>query len=169
MTRTLGLIAAGGLLALVLAVQALAAPPVHSSFVVSGEEDPIDCGNGVVLTETFTFTSRRTTFSDAAGNRTRFIDQGYYDGMITNEATGERFVDRNHYTLKVDFVAGTITINGASYRIRSEDGGPVLVKDLGHIVFSLDSLDTIEMSSKHPVLVAGFDATVEEAFCAALA
>jgi hypothetical protein len=169
MARTVIALAAATVVALAIAAQGLATPPVHRELVVSGEEEPIDCGNGVVLTEPFTFTSKRTTFFDSSGVRTRFIDQGFYDGVITNQATGERFIDRNHYTLTVDFVRRTIAVNGATYRIRSVDGGPVLVKDLGHIVFSLDTLDTIEMSSKHAILAAGWDAPLEAAFCAAMA
>ena len=157
--------------ALALAAPALADTPTKRTLVVEGDEPAIDCGNGVVLTEHFRFTSERITFFDKDGNRTRFIDHGFYDGVIVNEATGTQFRDRNHYTLTVDLVARTATFTGAVFQIHELGGGPVLILDLGHIVYSLPpNSEVLQASAQHPITAAGLDdeAQLEAVFCEAL-
>ena len=156
--------------ALALAAPALAHPPAKRALVVEGDEQPIDCGNGVVLTEHFTFTSERITSFDKDGNRTRFIDHGFYDGVIVNEATGTRFRDRNHYTLRVDLAARTLTYDGASFQIHELGGGPVLILDVGHIVYSLPhGSELLAASAQHPIAASGVDSpALEQVFCETL-
>ena len=122
------------LAALAAAPAALADPPLHTVFTAGGSEAPMNCANGVVLTETFTFTADRTIIVED-GVRVKLIERAFYDGVITNEATETQFRDRNHYTRIVDLRAGTVTYNGAIVQVHELGGGPVLALDVGHVVY----------------------------------
>jgi hypothetical protein len=110
------------------------------------------------------------TYLNSSGTPIRDIEQASFDGVITNTSTGDQFRDREHSTFIFDFVANTFTIDGQSFQFHPLDGGPVLVLDVGHIVFDINSADFISGAYKHFVfgVPEGLNASVADAICPVL-
>ena len=133
---------------IVFSTPSVADPPVRYSFTLD-DVVTYDCGDGVVLTEPFTYSeSGRDYYKD--GELIRTVGQAFFDGVITNGATGAQFGDSNHYGLDVDYVANTLTFRGALFQLHPAEGGPVLLLDAGTVTGDLDTGDVIRESAKHP-------------------
>jgi hypothetical protein len=160
---------AGNLVCLV--APAGATPPEHHTETIF-EHEHFSCPNGVELDEQGpVLTLNGITYFDRTGNPVRDIEQATFDGIITNTRTGEQFRDREHSTFIFDFIANTFTIDGQSFQFHPLDGGPVLVLDVGHIVFDINSADFISGSDMHFVfgVPEGLNTSVAEAICPILA
>jgi hypothetical protein len=69
-----------------------------------------------------------TTFYDQDGNEVRTLEQVFFEGAITNPATGETFIDRGHATVmfQTGFITG-FTLIGTVYNIRVPGEGLLLL------------------------------------------
>jgi hypothetical protein len=125
-------------------------PPVHFSFT----EETVqiyECEGGAVLIEPLrTAESGRDFYID--GVLTRTVAQVEFDGVITNDRTGEQFRDSTHFSYEIDYVANTVTVRGVWYELHPLEGGQVLLLDAGSITGALDTGDVIRGSAKHPSL-----------------
>jgi hypothetical protein len=149
--RLLALLAFVALPALV-AAPAGASQPQHLIVHQSGTFDPIDCGGGVVLTETFTEMDVFNTFVDASGTPTRVQITVHFDGVITNSASGNTYRDPGHFEIVQDVVNSTVTtvtFNGAFFAIVAPGAG-IVVQDTGTITFDANGI--ISMAGHHEVL-----------------
>ena len=133
---------------LVLAAPTSADPPVRYSFTVD-DVLTFDCGEGVFLTEPFTYTESGRDFY-RGGELIRTVGHAFFDGVITNGVTGAQFVDSNHFSFEIDYVANTFTYRGVIFQLHPLDGGPVLLLDAGTVTGDLDTGDVIRGSAKHP-------------------
>jgi hypothetical protein len=141
-------------------------PPVHFS---STEEEELtyNCEGGAVLTELGRATvSGRDFYTD--GVLTRTLVQVSFDGVITNERTGEQFRDSNHFSYEIDWLANTVTVRGVWYQIHNLEGGPVLLLDAGSITSALDTGDVIRGSAKHPSLSPNLYVHPAQVLCEAI-
>ena len=132
------------------ASQASAEPPLPFS---STEEEVLiyNCESGAVLIEPLrTIESGRDFYND--GVLTRTVAHVAFDGVITNQMTGERFRDSENFSFEIDYVANTVTVRGQWLQLHSLDGGPVLLLDAGSITADLDTGDRTRGSAKHPSL-----------------
>jgi hypothetical protein len=114
------------------------------------------------LTEVGEFHRSFTTFYDRDGNEARTLEQVFFEGTITNPATGETFVDRGHNTVMFEtgFVTG-FTLVGTVYNIRVPSEG-LLLLDAGRLVTDAN-FSPVFQSAKALSL-----ADAEAAVCAAL-
>jgi hypothetical protein len=113
------------LLPLVCPAAATATPPTRSE--VEGEPFSVvyqPCG----LTEVGERNRSFTTFYDQDGNEVRTLEQVFFEGAITNPATGETFIDRGHATVmfQTGFITG-FTLIGTVYNIRVPGEGLLLL------------------------------------------
>ena len=132
----------------VLSTPVSADPPERHSTTVQGFET-FNCESGVVLTEPSTYTeSYRHFFKD--GELIRTVGQAFFDGVVTNHATGAQFRDSNHWSFEIDWLGNTVTYRGVLFQLHSLDGGPVLLLDAGNITWELNTGDVIRQSAKHP-------------------
>ena len=99
------------------------------------------------------------------GELVRSLGHASFDGVITNEATGEQFRDRNHFSIEIDYVANTYTFRGPIFQLHSVDGGPVLILDAGTITGDLDTGEVIRGSAKHPALFPNIFADYTDVLC----
>ena len=134
--RLLAPLAFVALLALT-AAPAGASQPQHLIVHLSGTFDPIDCGGGVVLTETFTEMDVINTFVDASGTPTRVQITAHFDGVITNSASGNTYRDPGHFEIVSDVVNNTVTFHGAFFALVAPGAG-IVVQDTGTITFDAD-------------------------------
>lgn len=166
--RTFAVMLAGSFIALSSAVPSLADKPESYTFSDAGAFR-FNCGPGVVLRETYTYTERGRNYF-RSGELVRTIGHFFYNGIITNAKTGERFRDRNRASFMIDYVSGTFTYRGPIYQIHPLDGGRVLLLDAGTITGDLETGEVIGGSAKHPALSPNlFDIdAIDAAVCAAL-
>jgi hypothetical protein len=147
------------LLPLVCPAAATATPPTRSE--VEGEPFSVvyqPCG----LTEVGERNRSFTTFYDQDGNEVRTLEQVFFEGTVTNPATGETFVDSGHATVmfQTGFVTG-FTLIGTVYNIRVPGEG-LLLLDVGRLV--VDANFNPVFQSAKALSVTEVDAAV----CAAL-
>jgi len=155
--------AATAVTSIVLAAPSWADPPVPYSFTTE-RVYTFDCGDGVVLTEPYAYTEKGLDFFKD-GELVRSLGHASFDGTITNEATGEQFRDRNHFSIEIDYVANTYTFRGPIFQLHSVDGGPVLILDAGTITGDLDTGEVIRGSAKHPALFPNIFADYTDVLC----
>jgi hypothetical protein len=141
-------------------------PPVHFSSTVD-EVQIYNCESGAVLIERLRTTeSGRDFYTD--GVVTRTTAQVYFDGVMTNDTTGEQFRDSVHFSFEIDYVANTVTVHGVWFQLHPLDGGPVVLLDAGSITAALDTGDVIRGSAKHPILSPNIYMDITEVLCEAV-
>jgi hypothetical protein len=143
-----------------------AEPPVHFSSTVE-EVFIFNCEDGAVLIEPLHTTESGLDFYNN-GVLTRTVAQVVFDGVITNDTTGEQFRDSTHFSFEIDYVANTVTVRGMWFQLHSLDGGPVLLLDAGSITSDLDTGDVIRASAKHPTLSPNLYMDYTEVLCEAV-
>jgi hypothetical protein len=138
----------------VLSTPSWADPPEHITSSIEST-DTFICPSGVVLTEPYTYSeSYRHYFR--RGELDHTVGQAFWNGVVTNEATGAKFRDSNHFNFEIDWVGRTFTYRGALFQLHPLDGGPVLLLDVGSITWNLDTGDVIRQSAKHPATSPNF-------------
>ena len=138
-----------------VASPASARPPQREVVPGSGSLVLADCGDGVLLTETFTEVHTFTTFFDASGNPVRVQTHENFDGVITNSASGNTYRDPGHWTIVEDLVNGTGTLHGEFYAIVAPGLG-MIIQDTGRITFDADG-NVIFQAGPHEVLTGTAD------------
>jgi hypothetical protein len=116
---------------------ASARPPQREVVRSSGSLLLADCGDDVLLTETFTEVHTFTTFFDASSNPIRVQIHENFDGVITNSASGNTYRDPGHWTIVMDLVNGTGTLHGEFYAIVAPGVG-IIIQDTGTITYDAD-------------------------------
>lgn len=106
------------------------------------------------------FDIRRQTYRDTNGDITSFTDHVVQRSNDVNSVTGFTLHEHNHFTVTVDFVAGTVTLSGGINIAQRRGLGSVILR-AGHKVFDLATGD--------PILLAGPDRADDEDFCRAVA
>jgi hypothetical protein len=157
-----------GLAVTILALGVAAAPagaaPVRytDNFEIS---DTIDCS---AFNPAWTFNDdfvdffdiRGQVWLDAAGQPVRELQHVVHRSNDVNSATGFTIHEHNHFTAKIDYVRGTLTLNGA-INIAQRPGAGSVILNAGHKVFDLET--------GTPLLLAGPDRADDEDFCRAVA
>jgi hypothetical protein len=156
----------------VLAVVAAAAWPAGA--VAAGperftnafeESDTIDCvqfNPAWTFNDDFvdTFEVRGSVWSDANGNPVREVDHIHHVSSDVNSVTGFTLHEHNHFTATFDFVAGTVTVNGA-INIMQRRGVGEVIQRTGHKV--------LDAETGEPITLHGPDRVDDADFCAAVA
>jgi len=103
---------------------------------------------------------RMTTYFDRDGNAIEIVVHARFEGIITNDATGEEFRDHSVFTESTDQLDGTVTVSGPSFHyIRAGSGqvyaevGHKIILDNGTIEFQAgqdDFAQTEELESLCP-------------------
>lgn len=107
---------------------ATAATPVHIKRVfgpIAGDA-PAGALCDFAYHEEDTGTQNLTRFTDEAGNLVRVEDQVDVTILHRNSDTGMTLIEHLHYAADVDFINGTATVTGQSWRLVDEDGRLVL-------------------------------------------
>jgi hypothetical protein len=149
--------------ALVVAGSAAAAAPQRFEFDLQNA-DTIDCS---AFNPAWTFHDdfvdffhvRGQVWSDAAGNPLREIDHVEHTSNDVNSVTGFTLHEHNHFTVVVDFVAGTVTLSGAINIMQRRSVGEV-IHNTGHKVFDLATGDEIVLHGPNKAEDADFCAAV---------
>ena len=79
---------------------------------------------------------------------------------IVNSVTGLTLHEHNHFTVQIDFIGGTVTVNGA-INIMQRPGVGSVILNAGHKVF--------DSETGLPLVLKGPDRADDEDFCRALA
>jgi hypothetical protein len=153
-----------------IAALALAAGPTQAAAPVRFTDqfvnsDTIDCS---AFNPAWTFNDDFTDFFDIRGqiwfddngNPIREIDHVHHVSNDVNSVTGFTLHEHNHFTVALDFVNGTVTLNGA-INIMQRRGVGEVIQFTGHKIFDLETGDPIELH--------GPDQADDEDFCAAVA
>ena len=140
-----------------------AAPERYTSEFV--ESDTIDCSSfdpAWTFNDDFVdfFKGRGQVWLDAAGQPIRAIEHVVHRSNDVNSVTGFTLHEHNHVTVTLDFVRGTVTLNGA-INIAQRPGAGSVILNAGHKVFDLET--------GTPFVLAGPDRADEEDFCRAVA
>ena len=90
------------------------------------------------------FHVRGQVWLDANGDPLRAIEHVHHVSNDVNSVTGFTLHEHNHYTVVTDFVAGTITINGAINIMQRKDVGEV-IQNTGHKVIDLATGEPLEL------------------------
>ena len=154
-------------LALVLGVAtapAAGAAPERYTFEFV-ESDTIDCSSfdpAWTFNDDFVdfFEGRGQVWLDAAGQPIRAIEHVVHRSNDVNSVTGFTLHEHNHFVVMLDFVGGTVTLNGA-INIMQRPGAGSVILNAGHKVFDLET--------GTPFVLAGPDRAEDEDFCRAVA
>ena len=106
------------------------------------------------------FTGRGQVWLDAAGEPIRAIEHVVHRSNDVNSVTGFTLHEHNHYVAIIDFVRGTVTLNGA-INIMQRPGAGSVILNAGHKILDLET-DT-------PLVLRGPDRADDEDFCRAVA
>src|SRR3954452_1196535 len=106
------------------------------------------------------FEGRGQVWLDAAGSPTRAIEHVVHRYNDVNSVTGFTLHEHNHFVVLLDFVHGTVTLNGA-INIMQRPGTGSVILNAGHKVFYLET--------GTPFVLAGPDRADDEDFCRAVA
>ena len=166
--RVVSRIAVLGLVAVVVALcsAAVAHATEPSRFEFDFQvSDTIDCS---AFNPAWTFNDNFTDFFhvrgedvfDADGNLLREILHVQHMSNDVNSVTGFTLHEHNNYLVTLDFVAGTITFDGASNIMQRRGVGSV-IQNTGHKVSDLQTGE--------PITVAGPTKATDQDFCAAIA
>lgn len=112
----------------VSAVPASAGTPMHIKHAFGPIAGDAPAGTLCDFTyhEEDTGTQNLTRFTDEAGNLVRVEDQVDVTILHRNSNTGTTLIEHLHYAAYVDFVNGTATVTGQSWRLVDEEGRLVL-------------------------------------------
>jgi hypothetical protein len=106
------------------------------------------------------FVGRAKVCLDAAGRPIRAIEHIVHRSNDVNSVSGFTLHEHNHFTALIDFVRGTVTLNGA-INIMQRPGAGSVILNAGHKVFDLET--------GTPFVLAGPDRADDEDFCRAVA
>jgi hypothetical protein len=106
------------------------------------------------------FEGRGQVWLDSAGQPIRAIEHIVHRSNDVNSVTGFTLHEHNHFTAKLDFVRGTVTLNGA-INIMQRPGAGSVILNAGHKVFDLET--------GTPFVLSGPDRADDEDFCRAVA
>ena len=128
-------------------------------------EDTIDCSQ---FNPEWTFNDdfhdffeiRGQLWRDDNGEPVRAIEHVHHVSNDVNSVTGLTLHEHNHYTRLLDFVNGTVTLNGA-INIMERRGAGQVIHATGHKILDLETGE--------PLVIRGPDVADDEAFCAAVA
>jgi hypothetical protein len=156
--------------AAVTAVLALAAQPAAAAAPQRFESDfqfadTIDCSQfnpAWRFHDDFVdfFHDRGQVWLDRNGNPLRAIEHIEHTSNDVNSVTGFTLHEHNHLTVITDFVAGTVTINGA-INIMQRRGVGEVIHNTGHKVF--------DRATGEPLVLRGPNKADDADFCAAVA
>jgi hypothetical protein len=158
-----------GLAVLALGLTVAASPAVGAAperytdeFVFS---DTIDCSEfdpAWTFNDDFVdfFEVRGQIWLDDAGQPIRAIEHIVHRSNDVNSVTGFTLHEHNHFTAQLDFIAGTVTLNGA-INIMQRPGAGSVILNAGHKVLDLET--------GTPLVLAGPDRADDEDFCRAVA
>ena len=90
----------------------------------------------------------------------RAIEHIEHHSNDVNSVTGFTLHEHNHYVVITDFMAGTVTINGA-INIMQRKGAGSVIQNVGHKVFDL--------GTGEPLVLRGPNKADDRDFCAAVA
>jgi hypothetical protein len=130
---------------------------VNSDRIVCSQFDPAWQFNDD-FTDFFTVRGQLTT--DSAGNPVSAIEHVLHRSNDVNSVTGFTLHEHNHFTAQIDFIAGTVTLNGA-INIMQRPGAGSVILNAGHKVFDAET--------GTPFVLAGPDRADDEDFCRAVA
>ena len=127
--------------------------------------DTIDCSEFNPLWtfhDDFTdfFTGRGQVWLDDAGEPIRAIEHIVHRSNDVNSVTGFTLHEHNHFVARLDFVKGTVTLNGA-INIMQRPGAGSVILNAGHKILDLETGE--------PLLLRGPDRADDEDFCRAVA
>ncbi len=128
-------------------------------------EDTIDCSQ---FNPKWTFNDdfhdffeiRGQVWRDEDGEPVRALEHVHHVSNDVNSVTGLTLHEHNHYTVLLDFVNGTVTLNGA-INIMERRGAGQVIHVTGHKILDLETGE--------PLVIRGPDVADDEAFCAAVA
>jgi hypothetical protein len=106
------------------------------------------------------FDLRGQVWLDDAGEPLRSIEHIVHRSNDVNSVTGFTLHEHNHFTVEIDYVHGTVTLNGA-INIMQRPGAGSVILNTGHKVF--------ELETGEPIVLAGPDHADDEDFCRAVA
>jgi hypothetical protein len=127
--------------------------------------DTIDCSQ---FDPAWTFNDNFVDFFDIrgqvwvndAGEPIRAIEHIVHRSNDVNSVTGFTLHEHNHFTAQIDFIAGTVTLNGA-INIMQRPGAGSVILNAGHKVLDLET--------GVPFVLRGPDRADDEDFCGAVA
>jgi hypothetical protein len=127
--------------------------------------DTIDCSSfdpAWTFNDNFVdfFDGRGQVWLDEAGRPIRAIEHVVHRSNDVNSVTGFTLHEHNHFVVLLDFVHGTVTLNGA-INIMQRPGAGSVILNAGHKVFDLET--------GAPFVLAGPDRAGDEDFCRAVA
>ena len=127
--------------------------------------DTIDCSSfnpAWTFNDNFVdfFEGRGQVWLDDAGHPSRAIEHVVHRSNDVNSVTGFTLHEHNHFVVLLDFVQGTLTLNGA-INIMQRPGAGSVILNAGHKVFDLET--------GTPFVLAGPDRADDEDFCRAVA
>jgi hypothetical protein len=131
------------------------------------ESDTIDCS---IFDPAWTFNDdfvdfyevRGQVWLDDAGQPIRAIEHWMHRSNDVNSVTGFTLHEHNHFLVTVDFVRGTLTLDGAINIMQRPAAGSVILR-AGHKIFPFD------FETATPLVLAGPDRANDEDFCRAVA
>ena len=106
------------------------------------------------------FEIRGQLWRDDNGDPVRALEHVHHVSNDVNSVTGLTLHEHNHYTRLLDFVNGTVTLNGA-INIMERRGAGQVIHVTGHKILDLETGE--------PLVIRGPDVADDEAFCAAVA
>jgi hypothetical protein len=106
------------------------------------------------------FEGRGQVWLDSAGQPIRAIEHIVHRSNDVNSDTRFTLHEHNHFVVQLDFVRGTVTLNGA-INIMQRPGAGSVILNAGHKVFDLET--------GAPFVLAGPDRADDEDFCRAVA
>jgi hypothetical protein len=106
------------------------------------------------------FEGRGQVWLDAAGQPIRAIEHVVHRSNDVNSVTGFTLHEHNHFVAQIDFLRGTVTLNGA-INIMQRPGAGSVILNAGHKVF--------DPETGTPFVLAGPDRAEDEDFCRAVA
>jgi len=127
--------------------------------------DTIDCSQ---FNPAWTFNDDFVDFFDVrgqiwvsdTGEPLRAIEHIVHRSNDVNSVTGFTLHEHNHFTAQYDFIAGTVTIDGA-INIMQRPGAGSVILNAGHKV--------IDLETGEPIVIRGPDRAGDEDFCRAVA
>jgi hypothetical protein len=127
--------------------------------------DTIDCSTfdpAWTFTDDFVdfFEGRGQVWLDAEGQPIRAIEHVVHRSNDVNSVTGFTLHEHNHFAAQIDFIRGTVTLNGA-INIMQRPGAGSVILNAGHKVF--------DPETGTPFVLAGPDRAEDEDFCRAVA
>jgi hypothetical protein len=106
------------------------------------------------------FEVRGRVWLDDEGEPIRDIGHFFHRSNDVNSVTGFTLHEHNHYVVVIDFVNGTVTLNGA-INIMQRPGTGSVILNVGHKVFDFET--------GTPIVLKGPNRAGDEDFCRAVA